>query len=356
MKRPRYTHCWVDRYGTLRCEFRREGFRRVPLPGLPWSPQFMAAYEAAKASAQSIEIGAKRTAPGTFSALIVTYYNSAEFHELADNTKRARRNILERYREGVTGTGLRVGDCRVAHLSRSRFEKMVAEKRATPGAARVFVKTMRVLMQFAISHNYRSDNPTAGVKLPGIKGDGWISWGEEQIAAFEAKHPVGTKARLALALLLYTAQRRGDVLRMGRQHLQNGCLRVRQQKTSAVLEVPVHPALQAILDATPVTNFTFLVTANGKPFSPNAFNKVFHDWCTAAGLPKGFTPHGLRKAACRRLAELGCSANQIMAISGHRTLSETEKYVRAADQKRLALDAIDTLAVAFPGTSIGKLD
>ncbi|MGB7833643.1 MAG: tyrosine-type recombinase/integrase [Xanthobacteraceae bacterium] len=248
----------------------------------------MAAYEAAKASAQSIEIGAKRTAPGTFSALIVTYYNSAEFHELADNTKRARRNILERYREGVTGTGLRVGDCRVAHLSRSRFEKMVAEKRATPGAARVFVKTMRVLMQFAISHNYRSDNPTAGVKLPGIKGDGWISWGEEQIAAFEAKHPVGTKARLALALLLYTAQRRGDVLRMGRQHLQNGCLRVRQQKTSAVLEVPVHPALQAILDATPVTNFTFLVTANGKPFSPNAFNKVFHDWCTAAGLPKGF--------------------------------------------------------------------
>ena len=218
----------------------------------------------------------------------MTYYNSAEFHELADNTKRARRNILERYREGVTGTGLRVGDCRVAHLSRSRFEKMVAEKRATPGAARVFVKTMRVLMQFAISHNYRSDNPTAGVKLPGIKGDGWISWGEEQIAAFEAKHPVGTKARLALALLLYTAQRRGDVLRMGRQHLQNGCLRVRQQKTSAVLEVPVHPALQAILDATPVTNFTFLVTANGKPFSPNAFNKVFHDWCTAAGLPKGF--------------------------------------------------------------------
>ena len=355
MKRPKYTHCWIDRHGGLRCEFRREGLKRVPLPGLPWSQEFMAAYEAAKASAQSVEIGARRTVPGTFSALIVAYYNSAEFHELADNTKRARRNILERFRESVTTeTGLRVGDCRVGHLSHACVEKMMADKLSTPAAARVFIKTLRVLMQFAISHNYRSDNPTARVKLPGIKGDGWMSWGEEQIALFEAKHPVGTRARLALALLLYTAQRRGDVLRMGRQHLRNGCLQVRQQKTGAMLEIPVHPALQAILDATPVANLTFLVTANGKPFSPNAFNKVFHDWCVAAGLPKGFTPHGLRKAACRRLAELGCSANQIMAISGHRTLSEAEKYVRAADQKRLARDAIDTLTVAFPGTNIGK--
>jgi integrase len=187
-----------------------------------------------------------------------------------------------------------------------------------------------------------------------LKSDGWASWGEEEIAAFKSRHSIGSRARLALGLLLYTAQRRSDVLRMGRQHLRNGILEVRQQKTRAVLAIPVHPELQAILDATPTDNLTFLVTERGKPFAPGSFNDIFRRWCEEADIPKQFTPHGLRKAACRRLAELGCSASQVMAISGHRSLSEAEKYVRAADQRRLARDAIDTLTVAYPGTNIGK--
>ena len=259
--------------------------------------------------------------------------------------------------DASTETGLLVGDCRVAHLGRARFEKMVAEKVLTPWAARNFVKVLRTLMRFAIANGYRTDDPTAGAKMPRIRTDGYASWGEEHIATFEACHYVGTRARLAFALLLFSAQRRRDVVIMGRQHLRSGYLHIRQHKTGVELAIPLHPQLRAILDATP-TNMTFLTTDAGKPFSAAGFGNLFRDWCNKAGLPKGLSAHGLRKAACRRLAELGCSANQIMAISGHRSLSEAEKYVRAADQKRLADAAIGTLVAAFPGdgagTSIGK--
>ena len=115
---------------------------------------------------------------------------------------------------------------------------------------------------------------------------------------------------------------------------------VKQEKTGATLAIPVHPHLQAVLDATPSEHLTFLVTATGKPYGGNAFSEQFRNWCDAAGLPQRCKPHGLRKAACRRLAEAGCSANEIMAISGHATMKELVRYTAAADQARLARNAM----------------
>ena len=115
---------------------------------------------------------------------------------------------------------------------------------------------------------------------------------------------------------------------------------VKQEKTGATLAIPVHPHLQAVLDATPSEHLTFLVTATGRPYGPNHFSETFREWCDAAGLPKRCTAHGLRKAACRRLADAGCSANEIMAISGHATMKGLVRYTKAADQARLARNAM----------------
>jgi integrase len=183
-----------------------------------------------------------------------------------------------------------------------------------------------------------------------LDAQGFRTWTEEDIAAFEARHPAGTRARLALALLLYTAQRRSDVVRLGRQHVRDGVIEVRQQKTSVALVIPLHPALAAILDATPNKHLTFLVTRDGKPFTPPGFTNWFRDMCKLAGLPRGLSAHGLRKAACRRLAEAGCSANMIAAVSGHVSLREIQRYTAAADQARMARTAIDTMAAMFPST------
>ena len=77
-----------------------------------------------------------------------------------------------------------------------------------------------------------------------------------------------------------------------------------------------------------------------KPYGPNHFSESFREWCDAAGLPQRCKPHGLRKAACRRLAEAGCSANEIMAISGHATMKELVRYTKAADRALLARNAM----------------
>ncbi|HKA64882.1 MAG TPA: tyrosine-type recombinase/integrase, partial [Methyloceanibacter sp.] len=192
------------------------------------------------------------------------------------------------------------------------------------------------LMAFAVETGMIDADPTAGVKVKLRKSEGFRTWSEDDIAAFEARHPVGSRARLALALLLYTAQRRSDVVRMGRQHVRKGAIEVRQQKTGTTLSIPIHPELKAILDATPSEHLTFLTTKDGKPFSPAGLTNWFRECCNEAGLPKGTSAHGLRKAACRRLAEAGCSEKVIASISGHASMREVERYTKAADQKRMA--------------------
>ena len=314
-----------DRHGTLRYYVRRPGCKSVPLPGLPGSAEFMAGYQSAlgEEPVTRIQVAAQRTTPGTIADLTVRYFNSAIFQILAPETKRTRRNILDRFRE-------QHGSKRAALLTREHLEKLIAAKAHTPSAARNFLNTIRAMMQFGVDTGFLTSNPAIGVKRIKIKTSGYRTWTEEDIATFVTKHPIGTRANLALSLMLYTAQRRSDIVRMGRQHIHDGTLRVRQQKTGVTLEIPIHPQLRTVIDATPSEHLTFLTTRSGKPFTAAGFTNWFREVCNEAGLPKGISAHGLRKAACRRLAEAGCSASVIAAISGHKSLNEVQRYTAAA--------------------------
>jgi integrase len=328
-----FVHEYRDRHGKLRRYFRKPGLKRIALHGLPGSDEFMTAYQLALAGQPArIEIGAGRTKPGTVNAAIVGYYGSLAFRALAPGTQKMRRAILERFREAH-------GEKRIALLPHEFIVRTLGKK--SPFAARNWHKTLRGLLQFAVSDGFRADDPTQGIKLPRMKSDGVHTWTEAEIAQYEETHALGTRARLALALLLYTAQRRGDVVGMGRQHVRDGAITVRQQKTGATLEIPIHTKLRKALDATPSEHLTFLVTEHGKPFTAAGFGNWFRECCNEAGLPRACSAHGLRKAACRRLAEAGCTAHQIAAISGHASLREVERYTKAADQARLARQAFE---------------
>ena len=136
-------------------------------------------------------------------------------------------------------------------------------------------------------------------------------------------------------------RRRDPLARFNAQRLDS-------QRTGVTLAIPV-PELRAVLDATPSEHLTFLVAATGKPYGGSSFSEQFRNWCDAAGLPARCKPHGLRKAACRRLAEAGCSANEIMAISGHTTMKKIVRYTVAADQARLARNAVTRMRSANEG-------
>ena len=332
MKLTRYVKAYVDpRDGRAYYYVRRRGHPLVRLPGLPWSPSFMAAYEAAMSGPRTA-VGAGRVKPGSVAAVVAEYFDSQSFFtSKSPGTQRMRRGILERFRA-------RYGDRPFALLPAEWIELLLDEK--PPHAARSWLATLRSLCQFAVKRRYVRTDPTANIKQRAIKGDGFHTVTEEEIAQFEAHYPIGSKARLALALLLYTGQRRSDVVRMGRQHIRDGVLTVKQQKTGITLAIPVHPHLQTVLDATPSEHLTFLVTATGKPYGGNALSEQFRDWCDAAGLPQRCKPHGLRKAGLRRGAEDGWSANELAAWSGHASLREVERYTRAADQARLARNAL----------------
>jgi integrase len=328
--RLRYVQAWVDAEGRVHRYFRRRGYPRVRLPGLPGSAEFMAAYQAAL-EGPGLEIGvAKRSKPGSVSTAIAAYYGSPDFAAFATGTRTTRRAILERFRAEH-------GDKPIALLPR-KFIALTLSK-MKPHAARNWLKALRALLQFAIALEMREDDPTQGIRLPRIKSDGYHTWSEDEIAAFETRHPVGSNARLALALLVYTGQRPGDVRKMGRQHIREGVLTARQEKTGVTLAIPLHSELQTVLNATPSEHLTFLVTPRGKPYGGANFRTWFRAQCDMANLHH-CSAHGLRKAACRRLAEAGCSANEIAAISGHASLKEVERYTKAADQARMARNAM----------------
>lgn len=184
-------------------------------------------------------------------------------------------------------------------------------------------------------------DPAYGIKRLKIKSESLHSWSDQEIAQFQSRWPAGSKPRLAFTLLLYTGQRRSDVVRMRPDDVSGGFISVIQQKTGSRLFIPIHQALDAeIMAWNGDRNGTFLATESGRPFSVNGFYNVFADWCQEAGLPKGCSPHGLRKAAARLLAEAGCTTHQIASITGHKTLSEVERYTRAVEQKRLAKEAM----------------
>ncbi len=331
LRYPRFTHGFIDRHGKPRFYLRRPGFKQTSLPGLPWSPEFMAAYEAALSDQPKIELGASRTMPGTIRALAVSYFNSVDFRSLEPSTQAAYRYTIDAFTREH-------GDKRTAVLRREHIVRLMEGRK--PEAANKLRRVLRAMMTHAIDVGYRADDPTRDVKAVKIKTDGYHAWTESEIEQYMARHPIGTRAGLALALLLHTGQRRGDVIVMGRQHIRGGAIHVRQHKTKVELLIPVHADLQAALDRVPVGQMSFLLTELGKPFTGTGFSNWFREQCDMAGL-RHCSAHGLRKAAARRLAEAGCTAHEIAAITGHASLREIVRYTKAADQQKLAVSAMD---------------
>jgi integrase len=333
--RLRFVQAWVDGDGRPHHYFRRRGFKLRPLPGMPGSPEFMAEYTAAMAESPQ-PIGADmRSKPGTIAAAVAAYLDSRSYFGLkAKGTQIQQRSVLNRFRD-------KYGHERLAGMPSTFIAAVVSP--LPPQTARTWLKALRAFCEFAVSQGLLTVNPMPGVKLPKLKATGGHhTWTDAEIAQYEAHHPIGSEARLALALGLYTVQRRADVVRMGRQHIRNGLLHVKQKKTGVELDLPVRPELAAIL-ATSTGNLTFLTKKNGKPYSGTDLSMAVRGWCDEAGLPKRCVFHGLRKAGCRMLAHLGCTPHEIQAWSGHKTLTEVERYTKAVEQDRLARNAFDKI-------------
>ncbi|WP_186767240.1 tyrosine-type recombinase/integrase [Devosia ginsengisoli] len=318
-----------DRHEKWHLRYRAKGQPTVYLKTRPGQDGWHEEYEAARAGEPEKRVRTSaRTKPGTISALIAVYYGTPEFTGLAESSRKTYRNMLERFREAH-------GDKQVATLTRAHIKAIIGAMSATPAAANNLLDRLRILMKLAMDDEWRADDPTYRVKGFKLSGDGFHTWSEDDIEKFCDHYPIGTSARLAMGLMLYTGQRRSDMVRMGWQHISGDRMRVRQLKTDAMLSIPIHSDLAEILASAERTDLPILLTQFGKPFTANGFGNRMRKWCNAAELPE-CTSHGLRKAAARRMAEAGCSNKEIMAITGHQTDKEVTRYTKAADQIKLA--------------------
>jgi len=329
-RRPKYTHGFIDRHGKPRFYLRRPGHKKVPLPGLPWSEPFMRAYQAAlDADWGKREIGAKRTVAGTVSAALVAYYQSRTFTDLAKLTQQNRRAILERFRAEHGHRPMPIPADVMQHIIDKK----------TPAAQRNFKNAMLGFLKYCRSHGMITNDPLANIEMAKIKkSNGHHTWAVDEVEQYRQRHAPGTKARLALELMLQTGHARADVVRMGRQHVRNGTLSMRRQKTGVQFDIPLLPELLAEIALHPTTELTYLLTARGKPFTAASFGMWFRQRCNEAGL-KHCTAHGLRKAAAVHHALNGATAAELMAWFGWKTIGEAQRYVEEADRIKLARNA-----------------
>ena len=325
-----YLYRDIDRQGAQRWRLRAPGRPTTTIKGDYGSQEFAANYRAAmEGDSVPVAINNKH---GTFNALGRSYLRSSAFAELAPESQRKRRYLVELFLSSF-------GHLPVAGFQRHHVKLFMERYASKPGMARNTLSMLRVLVALAIEDGIRADDPTIGIKRPKLSKEGWHSWEDAEIEQFEAHHHIGSQARLALALALYTGQRAGDLVRMGKQHVRDGQISVVQQKTGTRVWITLHPDLLAILDATP-SDLLYLTSGLGKPYAnTKTFGNAMNRWAKEAGLA-GCQLHGLRKSCARRLAEAGCSALEIMSITGHKSLAEVERYVRAASQKLMAETAI----------------
>ena len=338
----KYVQVIRDKQGRTRHYYRRPGVPRLTLPGEAGSAAFMAAYAEAQALAQP-DAGRRsadhpRVQPRSIDAMVIEYYRSTDFLDLAPASKTNYRRILDGFR---ANHGSKSAVAIQPHHLNAIFHSMSA----TPEAARNLRKRLLKAFATVVDLGWRSDNPVRETSLKKRrKAIGHIPWSEQDIAAFVARWAAGTRERLALYLLLYTGVRRSDVVTLGRQLMEDDRIRVVQEKTDVPIWLSIHPVLKAELALHP-KGMTFLLTQYGQPFSPAGFTNWFVARAKAAGLDHR-TPHGLRKALGRRLAEADATSKEIAGSLGQTSLGEVETYTRDADQRRLADSAMKKLIKA----------
>lgn len=372
---PKYVSAFQDRHGKTRYRYRRKGYPTGYFQSAPGTEEFRTEYHAFEnpgdKPAQEPRINAK---PGSIGELKHRYMSVPTRLGPSTVTQQKVGAVIEDFCRGREDNA--VAKVRFEHLDAIIARKMQKTMRETPSglrpvggfhAAKKLRKELVRLFAFAEKIEMIDHNPAAQtqeVKRPRGEGrGGFHTWTEAEITKFRAHWNIGTRERLALELILWTDQRRSDVVKMGMAQTRDGCIPVQQEKTGTTLWLPMAPQLVEAIVALPrelASPFCFLITHKGTPFKKESFGNWFAKACKAAGLPDACRAHGLRKATLRRMAELEMANKTMKSVSGQSRDDTLAQYTRDADQKKLAASAIERLSAWERGeqclTSPSRLD
>ncbi len=331
MPRPRPPHLFreITRHGKVVWYVRVDKGPRIRVAAFG-TPEFDASYEAATSGEHRRPAGAP--ALGTLNWLIARYRETRAWTDLSMATRRQREIIFRQVIETA-------GDQPAAKITASSLEK--GRDRRSVHQGRHFLDAMRGLFRWAAKAKLAKD-PTIGIEDPARpKSDGFPPWTEDDVAAYQKCWPLGTRQRVWLDVLLYTGLRRGDAVQLGRQHVRNGIATLKTEKTGTEVVLPILPVLSETLAAGPCGDLHFVVSADGKPFTKEAFGNAFREACTKAGVRA--SAHGVRKLAATRMANNGATVAQLEAVFGWSGGRMASLYTRSADRRRLAHSSVHML-------------
>lgn len=339
-----------DRHGNGRIYVRRHG-KKIRLRAPEGAPAFARAYsdalERLEIKPRGNGVPALTAHPdGSLGWLGAKFFASKSgLLSVAKKSQQARRSCLEGcFSEPLSDEDPEpMGNCPLKHFSAQKVRRLIELRADKPGAAANRRKHLSAMCAWAVEHNYLPTNPARDVKpVKGRKG-GFYTWTIEDVRQFMARHPIGTRPMLALALILFTGARRQDMVDFGKQHVRAEWLRYVPKKTlhrrRDVSQKPWLPVLADIVARSPCGSLTFLETMQGRPFTANGFGGWFRDRCDEAGLPQ-CTAHGLKKIGATIAAENGATVHQLMAMFDWTTIGQAKVYTDGADRKRLAGEAM----------------
>lgn len=362
MKHPDYPgiSSYEDRHGKPRWRFRKSGHAPVNLPGNPHSPEFDTAYQAAiygQPLARKGQLVRLPTAalPESLRAAYVLLRKTPAWDKLDDRTKATNSRHIENFL--TYGGG--IGDSSVADLRRKHIKAYLTTLMDTPHAAHKALKAIGKLTAVAIDEEWIEHDPTWQLKF-NPKRDGWPAWTAEMMDAFERHYPVGTPPRTTYALGLWLGNRASDVARLRWDMLKTKTFVVDGEAVkiegfefvqhkgrnsySREMFVPMTPMLASALAPLDRSTDRVLISRLGRTFSDNGLTQAMVDWAARAGIPAGYTMHGLRKALGVKLAEADATTREIMEVLGHSSIEHAALYTKDADRMRLAVKGMRKMA------------
>lgn len=344
--RPPYLNRHVTRHGRVVWYVRRSRTgKRIRINPDYGTEEFRNAYEAALRGEAPPEPGKAKS--GTLLWLYDRYRETEAWSKLSKSTRRARENIFR----GVMATA---GASAYAEIKQAHIQAGKDRRRETPAQSRCFLDAMRGLFRWALAAGYVKIDPTAGVPNPERrKTDGFKAWEEDDVARYEARWAAGTRERVWLHVLLYIGCRRGDAVKLGRQHCKNNVLTFLTEKGGETIEVTrrIEPELAATLAQGPVGDLVWVCGVQGRPFTKESFGNTFKDACVAAGILDK-SAHGLRKLSATMWADRGATEHELMAMFGWMSPAMAALYTRKAHRRKLALNAHDRLAMPTPSEKV----
>lgn len=335
--RPLYLHKFRTRHGKFIWYVRKPGGKRVRIKGDYGSPDFNTNYKTAL-DGLTVTQASPRAANGTMAWLWARYRETGAWTHLAPATRRQRENIM-------VGVLKAIGHERCNAIKRSDVIQAREARSKTPAQSRNFLDAMRGMFRWALDADHIKIDPTAGVKNPPKpKGGGFLVWTEDDVDRFQAFWAIGTQERVWLDVLLYTGLRRGDAVRLGKQHVRNGeaVLKTEKSQEEVRVTIPILPVLQATLTAGPTGDLAFICGKKGDPLTKESFGNMFSAACRRAGLVNK-SAHGVRKIGATRAAENGATVSELEALFGWRGGGMASLYTRDADRARLARGAAHKL-------------